>query len=95
MPIGGAGEGHVVTLRAVVGIDDYPLGPSADDMVKCVSDQWPIADRDERFRHILGERPEARAEAGSEDERIFHGRSIAGTLVFAKTMSVHGVRVRR
>jgi len=72
------GEGGGPRLGAVMGVDQEPARARGAEFLHRLQDHGPSADREQRFRAVCGERTQARAEAGSEDEggarEIRHGK---------------------
>ncbi len=62
------GKGRGVSLCTPVGVHDEALHARAKQVIEGVGDERFVGDRDERLGPLLGERFQARAEPGTEDE---------------------------
>ena len=82
--VGVGGEGGVVGLGQVMGIDDDLACSSCDDVIKGRADERSMIKWDEGFGKLSGQRAEALPEAGTQNKSLVHGVVLRSSCVGCK-----------
>ena len=69
-----SGNAALVSLVAMVGIDDQPLDADREQLIEGKADERLAENRDQRLGPVLGDRPQARAQPGAQHKSVFNGR---------------------
>lgn len=70
--VGGIRKRFGIFLRQMMCVHNKTAHSAGEQMIEGMGDQWPVQDRDEGFRQLIGQGPEPCAEPGAQNKSLVH-----------------------